>query len=571
MKFKKWEIGGFDRDTAVEFCRNGVNPLVSVFLASRGITDIKDAKAAIGVDPTPFHDPFLMADMDKAVSRIKKAVETGERIAVYGDYDVDGMTSTAILALWLRSKGADFELYIPGRFDEGYGLNVAALDALKSRGVELVVTVDCGITAIEEAKHAKAIGLDLVITDHHECRDVLPEACAVVDPKRPDCGYPYKFLAGVGVAFKLVCALENDYLSDDIFNLYGEFVAVGTVADVMRVLGENRDLIKRGLGILNSNPCPGLRRLLKESSAEPGKVTASTIGFSIAPRLNAAGRMGQASLSVDLLLSESVAESEALAVELCRLNCERRDLEQKMLEEALAMLPTPKPDGPVVLARHGWYQGVTGIIAAKIAERYQLPAIIISIDDEGIGRGSCRSFGSFAIYDALCTCEDILDNYGGHEMAAGVTVAEKNIKELEQRITNFYRDNIKDIPEYGLRLDFEVEKPDLLTIQNIEALEHLEPFGNGNPSPCLCILGAVLSMAQSIGGGKHTRLKIEKAGKSIDCIFFSVSAEELSVREGDIVDIAFEPQVNEFRGRCSVQLQLFDIRKSSDSSEDFGL
>ena len=563
MRSEVWEIGEFDRDAAVVMCRSGVNPLVSVFLASRGIVEIDEVKAVIGDGPGLFFDPFLMKDMDKAVARIKKAIEKGEKIAIYGDYDVDGMTSGAVLALWFQKKGIETEIYIPGRFDEGYGLNNPALDHLKSKGVDLIVTVDCGITAIDEALHAQNIGLDLVITDHHECREEMPAACAVVDPKRPDCDYPFKSLAGVGVAFKLICALENDYLSDEIFNDYIELVATGTVADVMPVIGENRELIKRGLQILNTNPRPGIKKLLSEVNTEPGKVTASTIGYSVAPRLNAAGRMGQTDLSVDLLLTEDPDESERLAGELCRLNNERKNLEQKIYDDAVAMLPKAGPDGPVILARHGWYQGVTGIVAAKMAERYRLPVIIISIDDDGIGRGSCRSYGSFAIYDALCLCEDILDNYGGHEMAAGVTVAEEKIEELQQRITKFYSDNTSDIPSKGLKVDFEVEKPELLTIQNIEALEHLEPFGNGNPSPCLCILDAIVLSVQSIGAGKHSKLKVEKSGKTLDCIFFTVPVNDLGVNEGDPVDIAFEPQVNEFRGRSSVQLQLFDIKASN--------
>jgi len=545
---------------AAEFFRDGINPLVSVFLVSRGILCVEDAQSALCDTGFSIYDPFLMADMDKAVKRISEAVEANEHIAIYGDYDVDGMTASTVLALWLSSKGANFEIYIPGRFDEGYGLNNAALDTLKSHGVELVITVDCGITAIEEAQYAKSIGLDLVITDHHECRDIMPEAYAVVDPKRPDCNYPYKSLAGVGVAFKLVCALEGDYLSDDIFRLYIELVAVGTVADVMPVIGENRELIRRGLSVLNTNPRSGFRSLLHEVSLEPGNVTASSIGFTIAPRLNAAGRMGQAELSVELLLSEDHEESDRLAVELCRLNTERRNLELEILEEATAMLPKAVPNGPIILAKHGWYQGVTGIIAAKMAERHRLPVIIISIDEDGTGRGSCRSFGSFAIYDALCSCEDILDNFGGHEMAAGVTVAEEKIDELRRRITSYYKDRIKETPLPGLRLDFEVEKPELLTISNIEALENLEPFGNGNPSPCLCIINAMLLSAQSIGAGKHSKLKIEKSGVVLDCIFFSAPVEELGVKMGMRVDVAFEPQINEFRGRTSVQLHLFDIR-----------
>jgi len=559
MRYGSWDINGFNRDSAVRLCENGINPLVSVFLASRNITETADAHAVIGTDPVSFNDPFLMADMDKAVSRIRKAVTDGEKIAVYGDYDVDGMTASVILAIWLRSKDADFEIYIPGRFEEGYGLNNAALSDLKDRGVGLVITVDCGITGLVEARHAKKLGLGLVITDHHECRDTLPEADAVIDPKRPDCPYPFKSLSGVGVAFKLVCALEGDYLSDAIFREYSELVAIGTVADVMPVIDENRELIRRGLRVLNDDPRPGIRRLLQEAGTVPGKVTASTISFTIAPRLNAAGRMGQPDLSVDILLTDSAQEAEKLAVELNRLNTERRSLEIEISEQATAMLPEAGPDGPVVLACEGWYQGVAGIVASKMAERYKLPVIIISLAD-GVGRGSCRSYGSFSIYDALCSCEDILDTYGGHGMAAGITVAEENIGELRRRVISCYHTKTKEAPPSGLTVDFEVEKPELLTLDNVEALERLEPFGNGNPSPCLCMTGAVATVVQSIGAGKHTRLKINKSGKMLDCVFFSVAAEDLGVSEGELVDVAFEPQINEYRGRSSVQLQLLDIR-----------
>ena len=563
MRSDNWEIGEFDRNTAIAFCRDGINPLVSVFLASRKVNDIGEARSIIGYDPREFHDPFLMADMDKAVKRIKKAIKNKERIAIYGDYDVDGMTSVTVFAIWLKKEKAEFEIYIPGRFDEGYGLNKTALDMLKSHGTDLVITVDCGITAIEEALHAEAIGLDLIITDHHECRDILPKACAVVDPKRSDCNYPYKSLAGVGVAFKLICALEGDYLSDDIFNIYGESVATGTVADVMPVIGENRDLIRRGLHMMNLKPGPGMRSLLREVNIAPGNITASTISFMIAPRLNAAGRMGKTELSVELLLTEDIKKAEMLSEELCRLNNERRELEQKIYEDAAAMMHDPEPNEPIILARHGWYQGVTGIVAAKMAERYKLPAIIISIDEDGMGRGSCRSYGSFAIYDALCTCEDLLDNYGGHEMAAGVTIPENNIAEFQKRLNEYYHNNITGTTGSGLKIDFEVEKPELLNIPNIEALEQLEPFGNGNPPPCLCIKEAVVTSLQSIGTGKHSKLKIEKSGKIIDCIFFSVPVEDLNIKEGNHVDIAFEPQVNEFKGRSSVQLQLSDIKMSN--------
>ena len=563
MRFQNWVVGGFDRDTAVDFCRHGVNPLVSVFLASRGTEHIDDVHELLNDVSAEIFDPFLMIDMDKAAARIRYAVERGERIAVYGDYDVDGMTSSVVLARWLRSKNADFEIYIPARFGEGYGLNKSAIDSLKKKGTNLIITVDCGITAIEEASHVRKLGMGLVITDHHECRDVLPEADAVVDPKRPDCNYPNKVLAGVGVAFKLICALERELEIDELFRLYGDLVAVGTIADVMPVVGENRELIRRGLFVLNEAPEPGISGLLKEVSVAPGKVNAATIGFTIAPRLNAAGRMNQTDLSLDLLLTQSRKEAEILAAELCRLNTERRTLESVIYDEAAAMLKDSPKDGPIILAKKDWYQGVTGIVAAKMAERFRIPAIIISIDETGMGRGSCRSFGSFAIFDALRSCADLLYNYGGHEMAAGLSIAEENIEKLRQRLSQFYLDNIGLIPSPELKLDFEVEKPELLTVANVQALERLEPFGNGNPSPSLCLRGAEVSSAQSIGSGKHTRIRLEKSGKSMDCIFFSMPSEDLGVGVGSVVDAAFEPQINEFRGRSSVQLHLIDIRPSA--------
>jgi len=563
MRSLEWDIKGFDRDTAVSLCRDHVNPLQAVFLSSRGVRSIDDARTILGITPSDVFDPFLMTDMDKAVSRIRAAINDGERIAIYGDYDVDGMTSCTLLALWLRTQGADYEIYIPGRFGEGYGLNNSALDALKTNGVGLVITVDCGITAIEESLYARSLGLGLVITDHHECRAELPVADAVVNPKRLDCGYPHKALAGVGVAFKLVCALEGDTGSDEIFRQYGDLVAIGTVADVMQVDGENRELIRRGLALINDNPRPGLFSLLRETYPERGKVTTATISYTLAPRLNAAGRMGKPDLTVELLLTDDFGEADRLAAELCLLNNERRSLELKMYEEALAMLPETGSVGPIILANREWSQGVTGIVAAKLAERYHIPAIILRIDENGVCRGSCRSFGTFGIYDALQSCEPILENYGGHDKAAGVTIMEGNLDELQRRITDFYRENYKTVPKPGLMLDFEVEKPEILTIKNVEALESLEPFGNGFPPPCLCIRGANVISAYPIGGGQHMRFRINKSDKILDCIFFSISAEELGISAGMVVDLAFIPQINEFRGRINVQLHLFDIRPAS--------
>jgi single-stranded-DNA-specific exonuclease len=530
----KWALKKNDADIGLMSQTLRISPVLATVLVNRGIRSKHEAIKYLN-PAMKFLNVDDMAGMREGVELISVAVESGARIA---------------------------EIYIPGRLGEGYGLNRPALDVLKANGVGLVITVDCGITAIEEARYAHKLGLGLVITDHHECRAELPEADAVVDPKRPDCGYPHKSLAGVGVAFKLVCALESDAGSDEMFRRYGDLVAVGTIADVMPVGGENRELIRRGLAILNTAPRPGLLCLLREAYPERGRVTTATVGFTLAPRLNAAGRMGQPDLSVDLLLTDDYSEAETLTAELCRLNTERRSLELDIYEEAAAMLPPSGPEGPIILAQRGWFQGVTGIVAAKMAELYLIPTVIISIDENGIGRGSCRSFGEFGIYGALRSCEDILDNYGGHEMAAGVTISEANIDKFRERITRFYTDSYKIVPTPSLKLDFEVGKPELLTAQNVEALERLEPFGNGYPPPCLCITDALITSMHSIGAGKHSRLRIDKSGWSFDCIYFSMPSEDLGVSTGMLVDIAFEPQINEFRGRADVQLHLFDIRMS---------
>jgi single-stranded-DNA-specific exonuclease len=562
MKFVDWAIRGYDRAAAVSLSRGGINPLVSVFLASRGMTTVDAAQDFLRDDVGSIGDPFLLKDMDIAVERIRRALRDGERIAIYGDYDVDGMTASCLLADFFRSHGVDFEIYIPGRMDEGYGVNNSALDALASRGVTLIITVDCGITAIDEAAYASRLGIDLIITDHHECKETLPAALAVIDPKRRDCPYPTKTLAGVGVAFKLVCALESDKDIESLLLQYGDFVAIGTIADVMPVSGENRLLIRRGLHALNKKSRPGLRRLMRETCIERRDINTATIGFALAPRLNAAGRMGRTSLTVDLLLTESEAEAELLTSELCSLNNERRQMESGIYDQAIAaLIRNPPPKGPVVLQNRGWYQGVMGIVAARIAEQYLFPAIMISIDDDGVGRGSCRSFGTFKMYTALDKCSDLLENFGGHEMAAGLTIQESKIDAFRERIHTYYHETIKIPAVPTLRLDFEVLKPDLLTLENVTALERTEPFGNSFLPPFLCMKGVVLNSVVPVGGGKHTKLRIIKSGRNFDCICFGRSAEDLDVAEGDVVDVAFEPQINEYRGWRNVQLHIIDIRR----------
>jgi single-stranded-DNA-specific exonuclease len=528
-------------------------------MCSRGLTEYDDAINFVTAKPSDIHDPLLMDDMQQAVERIERALSDGEKIVVYGDYDVDGMTSSALMQSYLRSRGADCEVYIPGRAEEGYGLNCAALEQLWAGGAKLVVTVDCGITAVEEAAFAEKLGLELVITDHHECKDELPRAAAVVDPKRPDSAYPFHPLAGVGVAFKLVCAMERDKTAGELLEKYGDLVALGTIADVMPVIGENRALVRAGLSKLSRNPRPGLLALMRASGTLPRDVNSAAIGFTIAPRLNAAGRMGCAQLSVDILLTEDADEAERLTHELCELNNRRRELEGGIFAEVEERMRGVRPDGPIVMSGENWFNGVMGIVAARTSERWMCPAIMINMDEDGVGRGSCRSIGPFKMYSALQKCCDLLINYGGHEMAAGITISRDNIDELRRRMSEIYHSEVETHPAPTLFLDFEVKKPRLLSIANVRALSQLEPFGSGNLPPHMVLREARVAYIAPVGGGKHTRLRVEKADVSLDCIFFAAEADSLNIGEGDDVDVAFAPQLNEFRGRRSVQLHVIDI------------
>jgi len=413
MKYDAWKIP--DIVTAPqELTAAGYGPLLNSILAVRGICTPEAAREFLDCGPAVLSDAMQMADMPKAAARVQRAIDAKEHVAVYGDYDVDGITATCILTGWLRSKGVETEMYIPDRIGEGYGLNVAAIESLYAKGVSLLITVDCGVAAIAEVEAASALGMDVIITDHHECQPQLPSCVAVVDPKRPDCaGNPT--LAGVGVAFKLICAVEGEAAS--VLESWADFVAVGTVADVMPLVGENRYIVQAGLKMLADRPRPGMAALLNECGAVKRPLHATAIGFTVAPRLNAAGRLGHAMLAADLLLCEDDVQGCVLAKELCTMNRERQRLEQEAWHEAVAILEENPPEGPIVLAQDNWHQGVVGIAASRLTDAYSLPAIMICLDGDR-GKGSCRSFGGFNLFEALSACSELLESYGGHALAA---------------------------------------------------------------------------------------------------------------------------------------------------------
>ena len=558
MKYGIWNIGTYDAAQQNSLCQAGFSPLTAAVLCSRGYGSEPAARAYLDVE-APLGDPMQLMDMDKAAARVNAALDRGETIAVFGDYDVDGITATCLLTDFLRSMGGHVVPYIPGRIEEGYGLNEMAIATLKDEGVKLIVTVDCGITAEAEALLCKESGMDLVITDHHECKDTLPQAVAVVDPHRKDCTYPHAQLAGVGVAFKLAAAVSGDQLA--VLEKYSDLVCLGTVADVMSLQGENRTMVSRGLAALTESPRVGIRALMAECGCEGQPVTAGLIGYTLAPRINAAGRMGQVPVAVELFLTEDPVKASQLAADLCKMNRQRQNVELDIYKDASARLGSmdAEPD-VIVLSGDNWHQGVVGIVASRLAEEYSCPTFLICMDGDK-GKASSRSYGGFNLFSALEELSPLLESYGGHELAAGFTIARENIDAFREEMGRLCREFISSgRSRTALEIDCEVA-PELLTIKNVDALDELEPSGAGCPRPVFYMSRVRVDQLSAVGGGKHLRLRVSKHGKNFGGIFFSTTAVGASVAEGDLVDIAFQPQINEFRGSRSVQLNLVDIRQ----------
>ena len=537
---------------------NGYAPLAAMILAARGIENQIQANNYLGCNAA-LPDPFLMTDMNLAAGRVGLAMSRGEKIAVFGDYDVDGITATCLLTDFLRRHGADCVSYIPGRLEEGYGLNPIAIHQLKQEGVSLIITVDCGITAVSEAELCKELGIDLVITDHHECKDVLPDAIAVVDPHRPDGGYPHKNLSGVGVAFKLAAALCGN--QEEVLRDYADMVCLGTVADVMLLQGENRVFVARGLESLRNTRRPGIAALMEASSCSPDALSATAIGYMLAPRINAAGRMGKIELAVELFLTEDPVRATTVARELCELNRQRQAVESEIYQQAISMLPATQPPEAIVLADESWHQGVVGIVASRIAEEFSCPAFLICLDGDH-GKASSRSHGGFNLFASLTALSSLLESYGGHELAAGFTISRNNIDEFRRQVcvlaAGYYSD---DTPRTLLDIDCAIS-PELLTLSNVDSLAVLEPCGSGCPKPVLMMKELTIERIQQVGSGRHMRLRLRAGRHVVNAIYFSATPESVFIQTGDVVDVAFNPQINEFRGERTVQMNVLDIRPS---------
>ena len=566
MKYTRWIGGSCPEEAAARLTEAGFPYLVSAVLAARGICTPEEASAFLTREHDLCYSPLLMKDMDKAAARINRAIADGEKIAVFGDYDVDGITATVLLIDYLKSRGARCVKYIPRRVEDGYGLGKEPMRLLAEREqIDLLVTVDCGITAVEEARYAKELGIDLIITDHHECKEELPEAVAVVDPHRPDCPYPFKCLAGVGVALKLVLALGGPQREEALFSRYCALAAIGTVADVMHMSGENRTIVYRGLQTIRSSDLIGLRALLKETGLLDKEITSIQIGFVLAPRINAAGRMGEAELAADLLLTDDPARAEELARQLCALNRERQLVEQEIFAQAVEQIDTLPENqrSALVLSSDQWHQGVVGIVASRLAEKYSCPSFMIHLNEDDMGKCSCRSYGGFNLFSALESCADLLEGFGGHELAAGFTIRKENIPAFRCRINRCVSQfSGGEPPVSSLEVDVSIQHPELVTLSEVEELGRLEPYGAGNNRPVFCLNGAKIETMQGVGQNKHLKLRLSKGKYFFDAIYFSVSKEACGLHIGQRVDAAFHLQINEFRGSRTVQLQIIDLRPS---------
>ncbi len=565
MKMKKWVTAKPDLQAAQSLSETcGFSPLAAAALCARGVDTPEKAAAFLSTDISGLHNPMRLCDMGKAVQQIRTAIAEKQKIIVFGDYDVDGITATCVLLRYLRSLGADADYYIPNRLSEGYGLSCAAMDALYEKGVRLIVTVDSGVTAFEEAAYAKQLGMKMVITDHHECREQMPDAEAVVNPRRPACAYPFTELAGVGVAFKLICALAEAEHLQQMLDAYADLVALGTVADVMPIIGENRIIVAYGLERMAVTQNLGLEMLLREAGQKSRRLTASVISFILAPRINAAGRMGNTEQAVELFLTDDPVRAQQLAALLCEQNKQRQAAENHILQQALAQLRKeyhPLEDKMIVLAGEGWHHGVIGIVSSRICDRYGCPSVLIAVDD-GIGKGSGRSMEGFNLFEALTDSAHLLDKFGGHELAAGLTIQQKNICEFKSRLLAYADTHIK--PEDlmpVLQIDCAIT-PAYITQSAVEGLAALEPFGLKNPQPVFSMENMYVEDITPISSDRHVRLTLSRDGISYTAMLFGTGAGGCGFAQGNYVDIAFHLEVNEYRGRQSVQLVLEDIRLS---------
>ena len=563
MGIKKWQIADFDKMLAKELAEEcDIDPIVALIASARGYTDPASLEEFLSDEPC-FDDPRNLSDIEKAADIINSYIENGSRIAVYGDYDCDGITSTVLMFSYLKSRGADCVYYIPNRFDEGYGMNTGAVEKLAGEGVKLLITVDNGIACHNEIKRAKELGMSVVVTDHHLPKETLPQADAVIDPHRADCRSEFKEICGAEVAFKLVCVLEERE-PEELLPYYSDLLSVALTADVMPLIYENRAIVKYGIEKLKRSPLTGFSALMSVAAIQRDNISAGRIAFGIAPRINAAGRMGSATRAVELLLSDNMLNALGIANEIDDDNSERQRIEKEIFAEASAEIEKKGYfyDRVIVVDGEGWHNGVLGIVASRITERYGCPSIAISRNGDAAS-GSGRSIEGFSLYDAINAASDTLSKFGGHELAAGISLSSDNIPAFREKI-NEYASGCDFVPPV-LKLDCKLN-PSGLTVELAEALKELEPFGQGNPSPLFGVFGVKLERINQIGGGKHLRLIFSKGDNSFQALLFGVTAEQFCFECGDLLDLAVTVSSDIYNGetRLSVQVKALRMNGTDD-------
>lgn len=561
MNIKKWEVAPLNRERAAQIAERYSLPFfLSMLLEIRGFEDEEEIRDLLSGGR--LSDPLLMKDMDKAVERIRRAIDQFEKIAVYGDYDADGVTATSILFTYLEAVGADVIYYIPQREGEGYGMNLHAVEILHEEGVSLIITVDNGIASVAEVARAKELGMDVVVTDHHRPQREIPEAYAVVDAYQADDHGPYKDLSGAGVALKLVMALE-DGDAGSVLEEYADLAALGTVADVVPVLGENRTIVKAGLNILSRGGRAGVDALLEQSGMEGKAATATSLAFTVIPRINATGRMGAPERAVRLLTCDSQEEAQPLSAEICEDNERRREVEAEIAKEAMERIES---EGSLLYSRvivvdgKGWHHGVIGIVASRITERFGKPCVVISVDGN-MAKGSGRSVEGFSLFQAVCACGDLMERYGGHPMAAGVTLKAENVPLFRERINQYAAQVCPEMPAQVLSIDCKLN-PAALSPEMPQSLEPLEPYGSGNPQPLFGLYNMELRQVVPVGGGNHLRLICAKKGVAVTCMKFGTTPEDFPFSPGDVLDLAVTLEAKEFRGEQKLTVSVRDIKLS---------
>lgn len=559
---KKWEFYNSDEKLVDEICeRYNLNKVIGKIIVNRHVVNDEDVRIFITPTRDDFHDPFLFKGMDIAVERIIKAINNKEKILIYGDYDVDGITSTTVLKKYLMDRGISVDTYIPNRLHEGYGLNKNAIDTIKERNIDLIITVDCGISAIEEVDYAVSLGMDVIVTDHHEVGEKLPNALAVIDAKRKDNTYPFRSLAGVGVVFKLIQALSIKLeIKPEEYLKYLDLVCVGTISDIVPLEGENRTIAKLGLMLIKVTRNLGLRELIKSSGYK--EIDSNTISFGVAPRINACGRMGHEEESLKLFLAEDLESATKITKELNEYNTLRQSTEKAIYEEAVQEIDRNHLDekNSIVLGGKGWHHGVIGIVSSKVTDKYYKPSILLSFEDD-IAKGSGRSVPGFDLYEGLTKCEDLLEKYGGHSMAVGLTLKKENLEKFKERFEQIAKEkNIKELVPI-IYIDDELKLKDI-NMDLVKGLSILEPFGEANKVPLFLIRNLKIDSIRALSEGRHLKLTLRDENFVINAIGFELGYLAEKYRIGDRIDVVGTLEINSFNGFRSIQINMKDIRKS---------